>query len=340
MPNQQDGLIINPSGEYKSREQIIYDNTEKTPPQFEGKVYEEISFDEILDEAIHRRDSKMKVEGVPDSVNVEIPSTTPIVIGLFGDPHLDGMYVDYELIREHTREISRNPKFYSIIGGDLVEGAAFNPAQDNKIGSFEEETLFAIKMLDSMRGSMIALNMSDHDCWSEKTGPTIYQTIRERYGVPVLRGSSTIHLKVGDVTYIIVGAHRLPGHSMYNKTHPENRESKFGQQGADVYVGWHTHQKGIAQQVARQANGDDLLQVFVSSGPYQYSSKYAQKLGFGQQREKELGAVWLVLHPYRKEVEAFWSMESAKERIEPYLTGKLKESKPADPVDIIKEIAK
>lgn len=336
---QSEGLIVNSKGDFKSKDQIIYDNLEKTPPQF-GNKREEISFEEMLDEAIRRRDSKMKVEGMPDSVEVEVQSDTPIVIGLFGDPHLEGMYVDYELIREHVNEISRNPKFYSIIGGDLVEGAAFNPAQDNKLGSFEEESTFALKMLDKMNGSILSMWSGDHDEWGENGGTTIYQTIRNRYNAPVLRGSGTIRLKLGNMTYLIVAAHRLPGNSMYNNTHPENRESKFQTQGADIYVGWHTHRKGISQQVVKLADGSDLLQTFVSSGPYQYSTKYAQKLGFGKQREKELGAVWLVLHPFRKEVEAFWSMESAKERIEPYLTGKLREVRPTDSKELINEIAK
>lgn len=340
MPREE-GLITDSKGTFKSKDQIVYDSFEKTPPEYSKKPYEEISFEEMMDEAIARRDSKLKFEGLPDSIEVEIPTTTPIVIGCFGDQHGLSMYCDYELLREHTNMLASNPKFYSIIGGDIVEGAAFNPAQDSKLGSFSEESLFAQKMLDKIGGdSIVAMLLGDHDMWSERGGPTVYQNFRERYNTPLLRGSSTISLKVGDVVYTIVAAHRLPGSSMYNKTHPENRESKFGQQGGDIYMGFHTHQKAISQQVARQADGKDLVQTYVSGGPYQYSSKYAQKLGFGQQREKSLGAVWLVLHPHRKEVEAFWSMKSAEERVRPYLEGKLKSIPPVDTDEIVKEIGK
>ncbi|RLF63664.1 MAG: hypothetical protein DRN30_06290, partial [Thermoplasmata archaeon] len=626
----KEGIYTDSKGTFRSKDQIIYDSFEKKPPKYSEKPYEDITFEEMVDEAIARRDSKLKFEGLPDSVEVEIESTTPIVLGCFGDQHGMAMYCDYELLREHTNAIASNPKFYSIIGGDLVDGAAFNPAQDSKIGSFAEESLFAKKMLDKIGGdSIIAMLEGDHDMWAERGGPTAYQDFKERYNTPILRGSSTITVKVGEISYVIVAAHKLPGSSIYNKTHPENRESKFGQQGADIYMGFHcfddkteiltpngwvngleieagdvvgtmnketgefdwnevngkveydnykelyqletklvsicttdqhgmlyssrteegsekikectmeelsqkrsaklpvtiqsrlvnkknlllqrwliwvvtdgsirrsrnvisfhlkkdrkidrltqllndigyqyriaegtdgstffyiydmkdlvnkyfpsrkvlgrwifnfdpetvieeyshtdgnkcegrsiqlssakreeidllqeyfaisgyrsvanfnpkraastlhvsprkyavvypkrdtkkvkydgkvwcvyvdngtlivrrngkvvitqnTHQKAIAQQVARQANGEDLMQTYVSSGPYKYSSKYAQKQGFGQQREKSLGAVWLVLHPYRKEVEAFWSLKSAEERIKPYLTGKLK----------------
>jgi len=336
----KEGIYTDSKGTFKSKDQIIYDLFEKNPPKYSEKPYEDVSFNEIIDEAIARRDSKMKFEGVPDSIEVEIKSTTPIVLGCFGDQHGMSLYCDYELLREHTDAIASNPKFYSIMGGDVVEGAAFNPAQDSKIGSFSEESLFAIKLFDKIGGeSMIAALLGDHDdTWASKGGPTLYQTFRERYNTPLLRGSSTIKLKIGETYYLIVCAHRLPGSSIYNKTHPENRESKFGQQGADIYMGFHNHQKAISQQVARQANGKDLIQTYIASGPYQYSSKYAQKIGFGQQREQSLGAVWLVLHPYRKEVEAFWSLKSAEERIKPYLTGKLKSLPPVATEDIIKEI--
>jgi len=338
---QPEGIYTDSKGTFRSKDQIIYDSFEKKPVKYAEKPYEEVTFEEMIDTAISRRDSKLKFEGLPDSIEVEIDSTTPIVVGAFGDPHVMAMYCDYELLREHTNVIASNPKFYSIIGGDLVDGAAFNPAQDSKIGSFSEESLFARKMLDKIGGdSIIAMLEGDHDMWAERGGPTAYQDFKERYNTPILRGSSTITLKVGEVSYIIVASHKLPGSSIYNKTHPENRESKFGQQGADIYMGWHTHQKAIAQQVARQANGEDLIQTYISAGPYKYSSKYAQKQGFGQQREKSLGAVWLVLHPYRKEVEAFWSLKSAEERIKPYLTGRLKSLPPVATEDIIKEIGK
>lgn len=337
----QEGIITDSKGTFKSKDQIVYDSFEKQPTRYAEAPYEDVSFDELVNEAISRRDSRLKFEGLPDSIEVEIPTETPIVVGLFGDQHSSALYCDYEMLREHTNAIANNPKFYSIIGGDIIDGAAFNPAQNDKIASFSEEGLFAQKMLDRIGGdSIIAMLSGDHDMWAERGGVTVYQNFKERYNTPILRGSSAIKLKVGDIEYLIVCAHRLPGHSMYNKTHPENREAKFGQQGADVYAGFHTHQKGIAQDIARQANGEDIVQTYVSAGPYKYSDSYSQKMGFGQQREKSLGAVWLVLHPHRKEVEAYWSLKSAEERIRPYLTGELKSDKPIDTKDLIDEIAK
>lgn len=344
MPKQEDGLIVSPNGEFKSREQIIYDNMEKESPEYKENPYTEVSFDQMMDEMIRRRDARREIEGIPDKVEIEIKSDTPIVLGLFGDQHMSGKEVDYEMLRRDVHFIASNPKCYTILGGDVVDGAAFNPAQDDKIASFTEETSMAIKMFDTLgKDSILAALAADHDMWSEKGGPTLYHSFRERYGTPLLRGSSVIVLRVGDIEYKIVCAHQLPGNSMYNKTHPENRESKFGRQGADIYAGFHNHEKALSQQTVVTVGESTRMQTFVAGGPYKLTDSYSAKKGYGkkeQGNEATVGAVWLVLHPYRREVEAFWSMESAKERIEPYLTGKLKSTKPADPIDIIKEIAK
>ena len=235
-----EGLVINSKGDFKSKEQIIYDNVEKIPPTYKENPFQEVSFDDMIEEMIRRRDARREIEEIPDEIEIEIPTTTPIILGIFGDQHLSGKEVDYEMLRRDTHFISENPKCYTILGGDVVDGAAFNPAQDDKIASFTEETSMAIKMFDMLGGkSILAALSGDHDAWSEKGGPTMYQTFKERYKTPLLRGSSTVILKVGDIEYILVCAHQLPGHSIYNDTHPANRESKFGKQAADVYIGFH-----------------------------------------------------------------------------------------------------
>lgn len=662
MPQEQ-GLIVNGKGDFKSVNEIIYEGMDKSEPLYKEDPYKEVSFDTMIDEMIRRREARREIEGIPDSIEIEIKSDTPIVIGLFGDQHLSGKEVDYEMLRRDVHFIAENPKCYTILGGDVVDGAAFNPAQDDKIASFTEETTMAIKMFDMLgKGSILAALQGDHcldveteactrngwkkydqlttddefltitpdgicewhkpdriiindfdgklnsiksthvdllvtdkhnlaikrrkingiftvrtdtflkensldnnqfvmaginnneeypledgwikliawimtdgwisdkhcgivqreekahlprevlnECgieysertrlrrrdnilgkvirstkpavyfyihakdrkkinelldngkyslpswvyklssrqfevffnslidgdgtrrkgitqafyqkrpllvgelqivcamngyrtsiyeylneqlrlnickrsfvravnaeigkvdykgkvwditvpnhiflvrrggkayftgncmWSEKSGPTLYQNFREKYHTPLMRGSSVIMLKVGDVVYRIVCAHQLPGNSIYNDSHPENRESKFGRQGADIYAGFHNHKKALSQQSVSIAGEGSKMQTFIAGGPYKLTDSYSAKKGFGkkeQSNESTVGAVWLVLHPYRKEVEAFWSLESAKERIEPYLTGKLRETKPEEPSQIIREIAK
>lgn len=343
MPNAE-GLIIDSKGTFKSVNEIVYEGIDKSEPIYKEDPYKEVTFDQMMDEMIRRREARREIEGIPDAAEIEIRTNTPIVIGLFGDQHMAGKEVDYEMLRRDVHFIAENPKCYTILGGDVVDGAAFNPAQDDKIASFGEETSMAIKMFDMLGGdSILAALQGDHDMWSEKGGATLYNSFRERYKTPLMRGSSVIVLKVGDIEYRIVCAHQLAGNSIYNDTHPENRESKFGRQGADIYAGFHNHKKALSQQAVSIAGSGSKMQTFVAGGPYKLTDSYSAKKGYAkkeQSNESTVGAVWLVLHPYRKEVEAFWSLDSARERIEPYLTGKLHESKPSKPIDIIKEIAK
>ncbi len=344
MPSQKEGLVINSKGDFKSKEQIIYDNVEKIPPTYKENPFQEVSFDDMIEEMIRRRDARREIEEIPDEIEIEIPTTTPIILGIFGDQHLSGKEVDYEMLRRDTHFISENPKCYTILGGDVVDGAAFNPAQDDKIASFTEETSMAIKMFDMLGGkSILAALQGDHCMWSEQGGPTIYQTFKERYKTPLLRGSSTIILKVGDIEYILVCSHQLPGHSIYNDTHPANRESKFGKQSADVYIGFHTHKKAFSQQTVNIAGKGSKMQTYVAGGPYKLDDSFSAKKGFSkkeQGNEDTNGAIWLVLHPFKRVVEGFYSMDSAKERIEPYLTGKLKSKPAVDTNEIIKEISR
>jgi len=340
-PAEDNGLVINAEGDYKSREEIIYDSMEKGEPIYTGKVIENISFDDMVEEFTRRRDARLEFEGIPDNIEIIMPTDRPTVFCLMGDQHASATYLNYEMLRDHVNMVSSHPLVYSVMGGDLIDGAAFNPAQDDKLGSFREEALFARKMLDKMGGESILLAcQGDHDMWAEKSGITMYQNFVERYNTPMVRGASraTIGWKDG-VEYKFVFAHKLPGHSIYNKTHPQNRESKFGIQGADIYVGWHNHQKGLSQQVAKQADGNDILQTFAAPGAYKYSDSYSRKQGYSQQSEKELGAIWLVLHPYEKRVEAYWEMQSAIERVTPYLTGKLKSVKPPEKEELLNELA-
>jgi hypothetical protein len=59
-----------------------------------------------------------------------------------------------------------------------------------------------------------------------KNGTTIYDEFRI---VRYTNYSCTTRIRVNlpEDQYKIVGGHQLPGSSMYNDTHPENRESKL-----------------------------------------------------------------------------------------------------------------
>ena len=202
---------------------------------------------------------------------------------------------------------------------DLVEGLCWNPGQDEQIFTFQEQALFINAMLEELKGKILFAFKGEHDSvWQKRTGTDLYSDFTRRYQSPVFQGTTIIKLKVGGVEYTMVASHRLPGFSMYNRSHPAMRASKFGVQGADIYAGAHTHKKAMEQQVVQTTDGS-IVQTFVICGPYKYSDEYSRYKGWAQQTEEELGANWLILDHAQKRVTTFWSGQETVRHLSQYL---------------------
>lgn len=307
----EEGLYY-PDGSFKSAKQVKYEHLDSPELIRERTKGREPSFYEWIDEFIRRRDLKTEVEGIPDEIELTFDTNRPIIWGLTGDIHGGGYEVDYELLAHDIAFIASRDNAYLIGGGDWTEGLFWNPGQDEMIASFNQQRKFANSMVKEVgEDKIIALLLGDHDTWASRTGTTIYDEFRDRTGIPVIHGTTRIRTNLPEVQYKIVGGHQLPGSSQYNDTHPENRESKFGIQQADIYIGWHNHKKAISQQVS-DGFDEEKKQLFIASGAYKYSDNFARKKGWQKQRALHHGAVWLVLDPFVKEAQAFYTAEEAE----------------------------
>lgn len=304
MAEQEKGLYTSPKEDsFKSDKRIKYEHIDE-PVLIHHIENRQPTFDEWTEEFIRRRNLREEFESLPEEIDIEIETKDPIIIGPIGDIHGGGKEVDYELLRKDVRFIAAHPSAYTILGGDLIDGFFFNPAQDQQIGSYNEQRMFIRSILEELQGKILCFVEGDHDMWSQKMGPTIYEQIRDTYGIPILRGASRINLRLPEVTYQMVLAHQLPGHSMYNDVHPEMREARFGTQGADIYLGFHTHKKAFHKQMVDMYEGAKE-QLYVSSGSYKYSDEYSKKKGWSKQRPEKRGAVFIVLHPFTKRMDAY-----------------------------------
>ena len=308
-----DGIFTGASeSSFKSSKQIKYENLNDPILIREQTKGREPSFYEWIDEFARRRDLKDEVEGMPSEIDIRIETNEPIVIALIGDPHAGGYEVDYELLARDVAFISQHKQGYVIFGGDVIDGYFFNPAQDEQIASYNQQRKFNNAMIKEVGlDKILYFEAGDHDMWSSKMGTTIYDELRDSTGIPIVRGSTKTNLYVSEMHYKIVSAHQLPGHSMYNDTHPQNRESKFGTQGADIYIGWHTHKKGVSKQAIETFDGC-IEQLFISNGPYKYSDAYSKKKGWSKQGDKKRGAVFLVLHPFKKQMNGYYTIDEVE----------------------------
>lgn len=295
---------------FKSDKSIKYEHIDEPILIRENTKGRTPSLDEWTDEFSRRRDLRAEFEELPDEVKVEIETNQPIILALMGDLHAGGQEVDYELLRHDIAFVASHPNAYAIMGGDIIEGLFFNPGQDLQIGSWNEQRMFSFAVLEELEGKILYAECGDHDMWSGKTGTTIYNEMRERFDFPIVRGSSRCTLKLPGVEYKIVSAHQLPGSSMYNDNHPQMREAKFGTQGADIYASFHNHKKSFHKQVVDMYE-ETKEQLFIASGAYKYSDEYSRKKGWGAQKPAKRGAVFVVLYPETKRMDAYNSAEEA-----------------------------
>jgi hypothetical protein len=304
----EDGLYYS-DGTFKSSKQIRYENIDDPVLIREKTNGRQPSFYEWVDEFSRRRDLKTEVEGIPSEIDIKVETNEPIVIALIGDPHTGGYEVDYELLAHDIAFISQLKQGYVIFGGDVIDGFFFNPAQDYMIASYNQQRMFSHSMIQEVgEDKILYFEEGDHDMWSSRMGTTVYDELRDKYNIPIVRGATKVNLQVGEQEYKILSAHQLPGSSMYNDTHPENRASKYAVQGGDIYIGWHTHKKGISEQVTDTFDGD-IKQLYVSNGPYKFSDEYSKKKGWASQGEKKRGCVFLKLYPFEKRANAYYTAE-------------------------------
>lgn len=303
---------------FKSASEIKYDALQKGIPIQETPLPQQRDFEWWQQEMIQRRDTRMEFEGRPRHIEVAIPTEIPIAVAMMGDQHLGGMYHDYELLGQHVELISEHPLIYVALGGDIVNGMFWNPGQDQELDSFWEQVAHARAMMDKMGPDKILWALEgDHDMWAGKNGITMYHDFLQRYRSHLLRGPSRVELLVGDQNYRIVTAHQFPGHSIYNKSHPAVRAGRE-LQGADVYVGYHTHDKGHSNQPVREFDGVKN-QYFIMPGPYKYSDEYALKKGYAQQERDQLGAYWVIFHPHQKRIEVCSTAQECVDRLGAYM---------------------
>jgi hypothetical protein len=67
--------------------------------------------------------------------------------------------------------------------------------------------------------------------------------------IPYFDGQGYLNVTVGEQSYRIFGAHKLPGHSIYNKVHPQKRAMLYRAPDADVLVGGDKHVYAVANEI-------------------------------------------------------------------------------------------
>ena len=148
----------------------------------------------------------------------------------------------------------------------------------------------------------------------EEYNQSSYYKWLEKYGTPYFEGKGVLAINFPKMRYSLEGSHRFPGHSMYNDNHPQMRESKFGQQGMDIYVSGHTHKKSYHSQFVNVA-GERLQQHYITVGTFKGHDGYGANMGYDPFKDNQLGAVFITLDPEARDVDVDLSLEQVYKRL-------------------------
>jgi hypothetical protein len=284
----------------------------------EVKHFSQVKVPRGLDEyqAMARDRAKSAEEFSPRSENqVHVGFLKTIAVALLGDAHIGTKDTDYERLTREVDVITHTPDTKVILVGDMVDGIHWGgAAQGENIMSIDEQHGYLRALWDSLRGRVIVGVSGEHDSkWAQRTGIDPYSEFTERTGAPYVRGVAEVRADVGSQTYNLVVAHNLKGNSIYNDVHPEMRAQRE-MPGADVYIGAHTHRKGVSQAARREFGGTARETTFISVGPYKRSDEYAQRQGYPEMDDAQMGGVAIRLDGEEKKVETGTNIITALKR--------------------------
>lgn len=232
----------------------------------------------------------------------------PAIINLMSDLHVGNPTTDYGRIEAEADAIVKTANSFVILVGDEIDDMFWNPGQMEAMEQTPEQIGYFRSLLQyfAENGRLLHRIQGDHDGWLTRAGYNIQDDVVNYYKASVSNGPTYFEMQTGRTKYKFHGAHQLPGHSMYNKTHPQMRSERFaGGRGADVIFSGHNHQKGHAEDYSREWPGKPHLIHYVALGPYKRGDEWLSKKGFPTQETKEMFGAAVKIKPGEKHVVYF-----------------------------------
>lgn len=215
--------------------------------------------------------------------------TGPIVLGLFGDPHLDNPGTDLDLFEEEISRLDPSQRIYGACVGDMF---------DNWVGQLQRLykdaatpsaawTLFQYWMEN--HPFLFAIS-GNHDLWASGSADFLVEFMRGR-GILFRRSGGRFFIDLGSGNPITVAMrHIWQGNSQYSEAHNLKRAATFGHTDDDVVVGGHFH-KGECRTHIRPS--DQKISKLVSVSAFKRLDDYANDRGFMSADTPPV--VWMVL---------------------------------------------
>lgn len=319
MPEKEQGLYLSEREDsFKSVRDIERETLEKARITIEeGSMPTNLTFEDFHEEACRRAEFREKVEGEKRHVEISIDTDKPVAIAFLSDVHAGNAGIDYELLKKTGEIIKDHPLAYCITAGDLTDSLFFDYGEE--ILNMQEQYVYMSKMLSWIGSENILAGISgNHDQWSRKQGVSNYIEFSNHTQRPLLRGASFVDLKVGNVIYRLLMAHRFRGESLYNPTHQENRANRE-LQGADIIMAAHTHKPGESVIYQPEYGGGSRKVVLVNGKTFKKLDAYGKDQGYVPISGEQLGCNWVILNNDKKMIRVASSNEEMIETMSGYI---------------------
>lgn len=250
-----------------------------------------------------------------NNIELSLPDDSTIVF--FGDQHVGSADTNYQRIEAEVGKILETPNTYIIFTGDTVDGYFWGgEAQYEQMEQVPEQYQYINSMMDLLgeRGKIIGGIMGDHSWTAQKGGFKQLREAMKRHNCFYSQGVTYITINIGKAKYYITAAHRLQGHSMYNKNHPQSRALRFGGAvGSDIIVSGHNHQKSYQQMAVDKFGGESQTVHMLALGAYKSTDSYGRKLGLNKLTPDNMYGSAVKLAKDKKEITAYYDILKALE---------------------------
>ena len=293
----KEGLIY-PGGEFKSRAEI------NRQLEMQDAGFRRLGGDEPKPAGYWLdRFSRRSKEVGQSKQTMEFDFDKTPIINFMSDLHIGAPETDYDRIADELRAIKETPNSYVMFVGDMIDAFLWNPSQLEDMEQVPEQIELMKEIIRDLHDNdrLLGIIPGNHEDWQRRAGVNIYELITPDE-VPVQYGVNYITAHVNDIDYRVTMAHQLPGHSMYNHTHPQMREDHFGAEGADIIIGGHTHKKGTSMQYKKLHGGESRPVHYVSLGAYKAQDGFQAKNGRHKLDTEEMGGFAIRLDDTEKNV--------------------------------------
>lgn len=247
----------------------------------------------IWDELIQKQATTEQYVAQKYAQAIRVCEHKPIAIATLSDLHLGSNYCDYRGIKHDAEMIAQTDGMYALAAGDYWDNwiGKLEFIQRQQKCDFESELRLVEWWFETLGNSLLCVIAGNHDNRTKNIAGIDY--VKKLLGKRKLLYDSdevSFKLQFADTEWKIKARHKWRGHSMYNQTHGEERDARFGDVDWDIAIGGHTHEGTVFREFVHNGR----LRLAVQIGTYCYEDRYARGLGLPQNRP---GVGGIVFHP-------------------------------------------